>query len=39
MHERHAERVAVERERGFEVFDGDADVIDCGEHRARRLVN
>ena len=36
MHERHSERVAVERERGVDVVDGDADVIDLRSSIARR---
>ena len=36
--ERHPEAALVERERGVEVGDGDADVIDQPEHRARRLL-
>ncbi len=37
MHERHSERVAVERERRVDVRDGDADVIDRGQHCATRI--
>jgi hypothetical protein len=32
MHERHPERVAVERDCAVEVLDGYADVIDAAEH-------
>ena len=35
--ERHRERALIERERGVEVGDGDADVVDQPEHRARSL--
>jgi hypothetical protein len=36
VHELHAERVAVERDRGVEVGDGDPDVVDGGEQGGGR---
>src|SRR5258708_37193652 len=34
MHERHPERVAVEREGRVDVLDGDPDMVDSSEHWA-----
>ena len=32
VHERHPEHVAVEGQRRVDVLDGDADVVDRGQH-------
>ena len=34
VHERHLQGVAVERKRGVDVLDGDADMVDRRQHGA-----